>query len=789
MAWVAVVAGVWGVPALTLRHETLRPAGPAGPPVDAGRQPLAFEPNLGQAGSSTRYLARGAGYQLSFADGEAVLSLEGDRRVRMALPGPAAPTGVDRRPSTSTYLRGPDPSRWLAGVPHYAGIRYEGVQPGVDVVFYGDQRRLEYDVVVAPGADPATVRLRFPGSGRLAIGPDGELVVGESAVFGAPVAYQDGRAREPVESRYRLLGDDEIGFDVGPYDRARALVIDPVLEYSTYLGGQAADGGRAVAVDGAGNAYVTGFTESADFPVDDARQPARSGPADAFVTKLDPNGALLWSTYVGGGGNDYGADIAVDAGGHAYLTGGTNSPDFPLAGPAQAALAGGHDSFALKLDPSGSTLLWSTYLGGSEHEVAEGIAVDGGGAAVVTGYTSSADFPTVNAHQPARAGAFADAYVTKLAPGGSSLLFSTYLGGTHQDEARDVALDGSGAIVLAGRTWSADFPLVAPFQAQLAGQSDAFVARLTAAGALVWSTYLGGSSYDTALGVAVDAAGRPWLVGDTASADFPTVRPVQSLRRGPHTVFVTGFDASGTALVLSTYLGGSRTETAGEIAIDPAGKVVIVGTTVSSDFPTVDSLQPFRGGPAGELGGEAATDAFVAQLDPVAPALELATLLGGTHADYGYGLAVDARGRAVVAGVTYSPDFPTVRAVQPTAPGPPNGFVAKLELATPAPVIAGSTWYANGTKDAGGPAGTLVRAYATSALPGVPYRLVLGTAGCDGVVAVLNPATVVPGPSGIIGRVEGRVPAGVAPGTYTLCFRSTTGPATATGGATFVITA
>lgn len=473
---------------------------------------------------------------------------------------------------------------------------------------------------------------------------------------------------------------------VGDYDRTRPLVIDPVLVYATYLGGSLADAGRRIAVDAAGNAYVTGATSSADFPTTAGALATTSTRPEAFVTKLNPAGtALLYSTYLGGSGADDGFDIAVDAAGNAYVTGITNSPDFPTtAGAFQATLAGGFfgDAFVTKLNPTGSALVYSTYLGGTGANQGRGIAVDTAGSAYVTGRTESADFPTTAGAFDTTPNdtAFGDAFVTKLNPAGSDLVYSTYLGGIGSDQGLGVALDAAGHAYVVGFTNSSDFPTTPGSHDRVLNNgvgfnADAFVTKLDPTGsALIYSTYLGGRSDDTGLAIAVDAASSAYVTGGTQSDDFPTTfGAFDGVLGGNQDAFITKLDPAGAMLVYSTFLGGSFPDLGSDIKVDGAGRAHVTGNTGSVNFPTTaDAFQA-------TLAGGFSSDAFVTILDPTGTLLVYSTYLGGTGGDFGHGIALDAAGNTYVVGFTESADFPvTAGAFDTTLGGLSDAFVAKI---------------------------------------------------------------------------------------------------------------
>ena len=653
-----------------------------------GKLPLSFEVNVGQADTPARFLARGPGYGVALEPTQAVLALRRSVRspatpsagpvarardvaettttARLALQfvganRAAAVTGEAALPGVVNYLLGNDPAQWHRNVKTFGHVRYRDLYPGIDLVYYGNPQQLEHDFVVAPGADPAAIRLRFEGATAVTLADNGDVVVavgGREVRLQAPVVYQsNGAAREPVAGRYVLDRDGTVNFSFGAYDRTRALVIDPVLVYSTYLGGGSGfDRGNGVAVDSAGAAYVTGSTTSTDFPAANPLQATMAGNSDAFVAKFAADGsALVYATYLGGTDDDDARSIAVDGSGAAYVTGLTYSTNFPIANPLQGAMAGTRDAFIAKLAADGSSLVYATYLGGSDSDFGFGIAVDSTGAAYVTGSTTSTNFPTANPLQVANAGSN-DAFVAKLAVDGSALVYATYLGGSSGDDGKSIAVDSAGAAYVTGVTTSTNFPTANPLQVTMAGTYDAFVAKLAADGsALVYATYLGGSGEDDGWGIAVDSAGAAYATGYTGSINFPTTNPLQGANAGSKDGFVAKLAADGSALVYATYLGGSSDDAARGIAVDSTGAAYVTGSTTSTNFPTANALQ-------GTMAGN--VDAFVAKLAADGSALVYATYLGGSGIDGGNGIAVDSTGAAYVTGRTYSTNFPTANPLQ-----------------------------------------------------------------------------------------------------------------------------
>ena len=677
-----------------------------------GNLPLSFETNIGQTDSSVHFIAHASGAIFYFAPSEVV---SGEFRMKV-LGGNPAPqiAGIDRLAGKSNYFIGNDPAKWKTDVPHYARVKYSQLYPGVDLIFHGNQRQLEYDFVVAPGSDPRCIRFAFEGASRVEIGKEGELLVtsksGNQIQQHRPVIHQEvGGERHDVAGGYVIKGRREVGFKIAAYDRDRPLVIDPVLSYSSYLGGATPSphspidsGALAIAVDAAGNMYVTGFTSTIDFPTANPEQPAYGGGLyDVFVTKIDPSGStLVYSTYLGGMNAEKAFAIAVDSAGSAYITGFTQSPNFPTTVTAFQPVSttgilpsNSSDAFVTKLSPAGNALVYSTYLGGSTNaDNAFGIAVDSSGCAYVTGETASIDFPTKNAYQPMLAmggGLAIDAFVTKLSADGSALVYSTYLGGGGSgsgfstsgiDEGFGIAVDSLGSAYVTGYTYSTSFPTKNPLQANLAGGSDIFVTKFSPAGnTLVYSTYLGGRDLDEAFGIAVDALGSAYITGKTRSNDFPTVNAFQpTFGGGNEDAFVAKLNPDGSALVYSTYLGGSGSEgNLSRIALDSNGNAYIVGSTDSTDFPTADAIQSARAGPG--------DNAFITKLNAVGNALVYSTYLGGTSLNLGFGIAVDASGDAYIAGQTWSGNFPTANPFQATLRGTDDAFIAKIIEPPPTP--------------------------------------------------------------------------------------------------------
>jgi hypothetical protein len=622
--------------------------------------PVLVVVNQGQAPPSVRYMAKGSGLTAFFLPREVLLRAAG-RAVHMRFPGASSTTrleGAGPLPGRANYLTGPA-RRWHRSVPLFSAVRYRELYPGIDLFYGGSGRQLKSEFVVAAGADPARIRIRYTGAGPPAVQADGALSIplgtrrlGE----GRPYVYQE-RNGVPVtvEGRYTLAANGTVGFELGRYDPARPLIIDPVLSFSMLVGGTGFNAATAIAVDATGAAYIAGYTASTNLLTANPEQNFNAGGNDAFVAKLNPGGTgIEYCTYLGGSGDDRAYGIAVDSTGAAYVAGTTTSQNFPTLHPAQSSLAGGRSAFVLKLNPAGDMLVFSTYLGGNGSDIANGIAVDAAGNSYVVGDTTSMNFPATG-FQTSYHGS-QDAFVTKIAPSGSQLLYSTYLGGTGADHGAAIAVDSSGSVYVTGSTYSANFPVANALQHSIAGGSDAFLTRLSPNGnTLLFSTYLGGSggsvSYPEAgQGVALDTTGDAYIVGVTSSANFPIVNAVQPQLLGELDAFVAKVNSSG-ALLYSTYLGGSGVDLGNAVAVDSSGAAYVAGYTYSTDFPVVGGLQT-------SLGGDC--DAFLAKLGPGGTSLLYATYLGGSGADTASGVALDAEGNVYLAGWTLSSNFPVV---------------------------------------------------------------------------------------------------------------------------------
>jgi hypothetical protein len=764
----------------TFAQQTATTPNAAAVAAEYGKLPMRFEINEGQSDPQVKFSARGRGYSLFLTESAAVLALSREDAkssnagtklpaidgkpaapmnlksdvVRMELLGAATGlhvTGAEPLPGKVNYLRGDDPQQWRKDIPTYSKVKYSRVYPGVDLVYYGNQGQLEFDFVVAPGADAKPVRFHFSGARKLTLDHDGNLVVSAKSgevVFHKPVVYQmkDGE-REPVKGEFQLLAKNKLGFALGDYDRSRELVIDPVLAYSTYLGGTGGGSGGdiayGIAVDAAGNAYIAGTTYSSDFPVKDAPFPVKHqgafncpgmglGNSEAFITELNPEGtAEVYSTYLGGSGGDGATAIAVDSLGDAYVTGFTCSTNFPhyvIAYQTVNKGAANHTpvAFVAEIGIAGNDMVYGTYLGGSgnatgngngftgDGDIGNGIAVDSAtGDAYVIGTTYSTNFPvTSNAYQQNsnNAGFYGNSsvFVSKLDHFGTSLIYSTYVGpdsveltaieaGNVQGSA--IAVDSSGMAYLTGNTYASAFPVTwNAYQSTPTGFPSTFVTTLRPDGAdIVYSTFLTGDLGSVGKAIALDSSDNIYVAGN-AFGDFPTTPgAAQTSYAGGFygenpvpNAFITKLNPQvpGKAgMVYSTYLGGTGYydadqddpppgDTANGIAVDATGVAHVTGMTHSSDFP-------IRGAAYQTMFPSASTrfSAFYTQVSADGTSFPYSTYLGGKEGDVGEAIAVDSSNDAYLAGYTFSGNFPVLHPFQATNKDQDSGtaFVTKFE--------------------------------------------------------------------------------------------------------------
>jgi hypothetical protein len=626
------------------------------------RLPLRFEENRGQWDASVRFTARSAGANLQLtARGPAFLV--GASRVEIGLiHASAAPViePLNRMPATTNYMVGPR-NRWHTGIANYSRVRYSGVYPGIDVVYYGNQNQLEYDFVLAPGANPDAIRLDFRGDVRVSLTANGDLALdshGTQAIQKAPVMLQDNR---PIRGRYTLLAHNQVGFRLERYDHTRPLVIDPILVYCAYMGSSGNDRITAMKMGPNGRLYITGYTPTSEMQwIDGAYDNFNDGLTDIFlaiVDTTDGNFTLKYFSYLGGSNNDYPTALEVDSAGVAYIAGYTTSTDFPMAGNSFQTTAAtiATDGFVATIDPSlygGVSLTYSTYLGGTDgNTTINGIALDSAGFIYLIGTTRATDFPyTENAYAQVLWGS-QDAFLTKLDPNNVALPYSTYLGGELTDEGRSIAVGTDGMVYFGVSTASTQFPMEGPSYSQtLHGQVGIVIGMMdmtkSLEASLVYSSYLSGSEDDEVRKITLDAKNNVILTGFTLSNDFPTTSDaVQHNAVGNTDVFVSVVNPNDPAhfLVYSTYFGGSQGEVAYDVKADGAGNIYFTGYTLSPDLYTVGALYGWGGG----------IDVFVAAVTPGKPGaagIQFCTYLGANGTYVPTALVLGPDGSIYVAG-------------------------------------------------------------------------------------------------------------------------------------------
>ncbi len=637
----------------------------AGPPSTRTALPLTFEANRGHEPPEVDFSARGDGYKLWLTRSEAVLAVRGATApviVRMGVAGVAATAsarGDQRLPGVVNRVSGNDRRQWTSA-PTFGAVRYQGVYPGIDLVYYGNQRQLEYDFVVAPGADPGQIALAFTGA-RPRLEADGSLVLAHAEGelrFAAPVLYQRFLGvRLPVAGAFTVDGD-RVGFTVGAYDRHRALVIDPILTYSSFVGGTDNDRGDAITVDNQGNAYACGYAYSLTYPTVVPAQAANAGTQDVVVSKLNAAGtALLYSTYLGGTAYEDCTGIALAANDDVFITGRTNSTDFPVtAGAYDTVHNGNGDGFVARIDALTGTVNWSTFIGGSSNDEPQDLAIDSQGRPVIVGKTQSSNHPTsAGAYDTTFNGGSWDAFVSRLSANGASLSYSTYLGSSGYDYGNGIAMAGDEAYVT-GYTSNGAFPTTAGAYDTTfnGGTGDVFVTRLNAGGtALLASTFVGGSGTDSGEDLAIGSGGHVYVGGWTSSTNYPTtVGAADVTANGGSDAMVTKLNGTLASLTYSTYAGGASNDYGRGIAVNSGGGAMLVGETSSSGFPVVSATQAVYGG--------GIVDVFVLRVHPTGSGFNFSTFLGGTGSEYGSAVAVDSIGDAYVTGVAYDNAFPTV---------------------------------------------------------------------------------------------------------------------------------
>lgn len=703
--------------------------------------PLSFESNKGQIDKQVDFISRGNGYNLFLKATEAVLTLNSgnscadkdrtnnsERRapidklkdliskskskskstdvdvnvkstvLKMQIVGAdanAQVSGVDQLAVQSNYFIGNDQKHWRTNVASYSKVKYQNIYAGIDMVYYGNQRELEYDFIVRPGSDLNKIKLHFDGAKSLQLADNGDLIIKIDNGYlrkQKPLIYQeiDGH-RELVTGNYIINKDKEIGFHAADYDITRPLIIDPVLSYSTYLGGNNDDFSRAIALDAQGNTYIVGNTNSINFPGNNDPSANANDPIDPrrnphlFITKMNAEGnALVYATYIDGGNEESGYSVAVDAQGNAYVVGVTTSEKFPVVNAIQPKLGGESDGFILKVNAEGSSLLYSTYLGGKSFDAALALALDNQGNAYVGSIGISSDFPISHIidNRPSN-NIFSNAFVTKFDSDGKKMDYSTRLSCDGNIYLQAIAVDAQGSAYLTGFTDGFKFPTANALQPNNATQEtfvayDTFISKLNTQGdGLIYSTYLGGDRDDYGEGIAVDASGDVYITGYTFSRNFPTVNALQSALHPKvgdavgYDAFITKLNSAGSALIYSTYLGGSGDELASALAVDAGGNAYSTGFTSSKDFPITKG--------AIESTNDEGTSAYVIKLNSEGSALTYSTYLGGSSGDTGRGIAVDAQNNIYVVGSTTSADFPTSKPLQ-LGSGNTDAFITKIDL-------------------------------------------------------------------------------------------------------------
>ncbi len=669
MLWAAMLAGSGETLPANGETETRSP-----------RVPVRFEPNLGQAEPGVRFLARAAGYSAMFlADGSVCYFYDAGAQsqeytLRIEFPGRNDDVELaadSRLTSVTNVYEGQDPRGWIASIPNFARLRARSLYPGVDLIWRSRGGDLEQVFLVDPDGDPGRIRIHFPEATSVSLDDTGAAHLGTTMGklrIHPPFAYQMVRGRrQKVEIGYRADGK-VLSFAVGGYDKTRRLVIDPTLSVSTYLGGAGYDRAFAVTIDSSGVMYAAG--ETASLKLSSSVTTVRTS-RDVFVSKVAADGTtLVYTTILGSTSNDSARAIALGPDSSVYVAGVSSGTSFPTTtGAYQGTSAGGDDAVAAKLDSTGK-LVWATYVGGGSADTATGIAVDASGYAYVTGYTASPAFPTTNgAPQTTHGGGFNDAFLLKLSADGTSLVYSTLLGGSGNDVARGIAVTTAGVACIAGVSQSANLTVVNAYQTSHKGNGDAMVACLNAAGSgWAYVTYLGGKGVDEANAIALDSSGNAYVAGTTYSTDFPvTYGSYQTTRRGGYEAFLAKIAATGATLTFCTLLGGSGTDTATSVALDSSGAPWIGGYTNSSNFPTVDGWQSsLKGG----------YDGFAAQFSLNGKSLLASSYIGGTAEDRVLSIAASSL-KVAVAGLTASTNFPVTTGAQQTkAPALSNGFIA-----------------------------------------------------------------------------------------------------------------
>jgi len=680
--------------------------------------PLHFVENKGQLSEKVRFHAGQRNFQVYLAPGEVVYAFvrkEPAGPDRGLLPASGKRTDVGRselktqvfrtvfegantevdirgeeaQEAKANFFFGSDPARWVSGAPTYGKILYRNLYPQIDLWVCGDQESLKLEYRVRPGGNVDEIKMRYLGAEEVGLDAAGSLKVKGryGALFEeAPVCHQIVAGKKvEIGAAFRIDGGGVVRFRLEDFDPHVELVIDPEVQYSSFLGGGSVDRANGIAVDGNGYAYVTGSTTTSNFPVTaGAYDTSYNSLGDVFVAKFNyPGTGLVYSTFIGGSAEDCADGIVVDSGGKATVTGRTGSTNFPTtSGAFDRTHGGGNDIFVTTLNAAGSALVYSTFLGGSADDEGTGVAVDSSGNAYISGKTESANYPTTpGAFDTSYNGSpYQDAVLSKIDSSGATLVYSTYLGGSQDDAGYGLDVDSGGSAYVTGETGSSNFPVTAgAYDTTKNSAKDVFAAKLNPAGTdLLYSTYIGGSQDETGFGLAVDGSGNALIIGATTSSNFPTTAGAyDSSHNGYSDVFVVKLNSGGSGLLYSTYLGGSFDDFGTGIAADDAGVSCLVGRTESADFPaSVNAYDSSHNG---------YNDVFIAKFSSSGSILLYSTYLGGGFQDYGTAVGADKSGTVYISGYTESSDFPvTPGAYDVTFNGNEDVFVFALSGALPA---------------------------------------------------------------------------------------------------------
>ena len=639
-------------------------------------QTVWFEPNQGQVAGQTEWIGRSRGAYLYITGDEVVYANQ--KNVHLRLVGAkkhARVEGLEPTGGISSYFTGRDEKTWFTGIPHYAKLKYKDVYRGIDMVYYGSGRNIEYDFVIRPGADSKQIQLAFSQPVHL---DHGDLIVAGLRQH-KPRVLQDGRE---IAGSYRITGSNRVELALAWYDHSRNLIIDPVLDFSTYIGGPGADEGAQTIVDSSGDIYLAGSTQSPASPTLNPFQQTNIVNLAPFVLKFTPQAKqVIYFVVLGNNGWDFADGLAVDATGSAVVAGQTRSPTFPLKNAFESNYVSEYSTgFLTKLSSDGRTLVYSTYYGGSVEEFPEAVQLDSQGNAYTTGSTLSQDFPTVKALQTTSGGGF-DWYVGKISPSGT-LIFSTYLGGSGRDDSYGLALASDGSVFIVGGSTSTDFRLKNPIQTEpgpraSAGFESPAMARISGDGqTLLYSTFIGGPIEGWPKSVVLDSTGDIYISGGVVGPGLTTVNAFQNSPTGPQSVFLMKLDPSGRQIIYCTYLDGTGGAVNGGVAVDSNNSAYIGGYAFSSDFPTLNSLQQFSGtGPY----------IFVTKFAPSGNQLVYSTFLGGSLVESSASITLDTSGNLYGTGYTISSDFPTKNAFQPTYGGGGDAVLFEISDSTVLP--------------------------------------------------------------------------------------------------------